>query len=448
MSVTTLDFQQVIKAAYDPVLNAIRVTPIGGGGGGAPDNASYVTMDPEAGLSNEFVLGTAVIMKGTVAGRPAPSKAGRLYYVTDAGDQRIQRDTGAAWDDLVYDWSYISGVAIVNSDVDPAAGIAESKLALNFPTHAQVHVLAGVGGLGADHTVSGLTAGQVLRASGAASANFQVLDFFDLGGIPGSFPPAAHVLASTVGLGSAHTVSGLTAGQVLRASSAVDAAFAVLAHGDLGGVTANQHHNQSHVLAGTGGLGADHTVSGLTTGQYLRATGAATAAFQTIPAADIPDHASSHLSAGSDSFVLGDEIEATGYMRAWNDGILVASERGINFTDSKSILQNCTDDFVNERFGLSLALNMLEVSIPWFTGDTARRITITNANVFSFSRIMCGIRRPNTADGDDRGYIYSVNVISIDTGTFDVVIVQLDLDGSDPSADPFGETISLFYVVV
>ena len=45
---------------------------------------------------------------------------------------------------------------------------------------------------------------------------------------------------------------------------------------------ANAHHNQSHVLATTSGLGGDHTVSGLTTGQVLRATGATTAAFGSL----------------------------------------------------------------------------------------------------------------------------------------------------------------------
>lgn len=53
-------------------------------------------------------------------------------------------------------------------------------------------------------------------------------------------------------------------------------------HDSLTNVTADQHHNQSHVLAGTGGLGADHTVSGLTAGQVLMATGAAAAAFQSL----------------------------------------------------------------------------------------------------------------------------------------------------------------------
>lgn len=57
---------------------------------------------------------------------------------------------------------------------------------------------------------------------------------------------------------------------------------------DLTDISPDDHHNQSHVLAGPGGLGTDHTVSGLTAGQYLRATAAAAAAFQAIPIGDLP----------------------------------------------------------------------------------------------------------------------------------------------------------------
>ena len=109
-----------------------------------------------------------------------------------------------------------------------------------------------------------------------------------------------HVLATTAGLGADHTVSGLTAGQVLRASGATTAAFAVLQHDDLGGVGADDHHSQSHVLASTSGLGADHTVTGLTAGQVLRATGATTAAFASLQATDLPAHVlATNLALGS-----------------------------------------------------------------------------------------------------------------------------------------------------
>jgi hypothetical protein len=61
-----------------------------------------------------------------------------------------------------------------------------------------------------------------------------------------------------------------------------------IAHSSTTGRTANDHHNQSHVLATVSALGGDHTVSGLTAGFVLRATGATTAAFAAILDADLP----------------------------------------------------------------------------------------------------------------------------------------------------------------
>lgn len=62
---------------------------------------------------------------------------------------------------------------------------------------------------------------------------------------------------------------------VLKATAGVLSGSA--AHSDLGGVTANQHHNQAHVLNST-----DHTVSGLTTGHVLQATSATTFEFASV----------------------------------------------------------------------------------------------------------------------------------------------------------------------
>ncbi|KKK52670.1 hypothetical protein LCGC14_3102570, partial [marine sediment metagenome] len=61
------------------------------------------------------------------------------------------------------------------------------------------HVLADETGLGAFHTVSGLTAGQVLRASGAAVAAFAILGFSDLSGsiADGQVPESAVTAHST-----------------------------------------------------------------------------------------------------------------------------------------------------------------------------------------------------------------------------------------------------------
>lgn len=114
-------------------------------------------------------------------------------------------------------------------------------------------------------------------ASGKPS--FRALDEDDL---------ASHVIADTAGLGPKHTTSGLTAGMGLIATGATTARFEQPSHLNLSNVTANQHHNQSHVLATTTALGPDHTVSGLSSGMVLRATGATTAEFANLETGDLP----------------------------------------------------------------------------------------------------------------------------------------------------------------
>ena len=75
------------------------------------------------------------------------------------------------------------------------------------------------------------------------------------------------------------TFAGLT---LTAMSGVVKATAGVLAgggaHADLATVTANQHHNQAHVLDG-----ADHTVSGLTAGHVLKALTATTFGFGVVP---------------------------------------------------------------------------------------------------------------------------------------------------------------------
>jgi hypothetical protein len=100
-------------------------------------------------------------------------------------------------------------------------------------------------------------ASQIRSALNAALGKAALPTLGGSGGVIGITPPAvltSHVLATATGLGTYHSISGATAGHVLRASGATAAAFAQLQHGDLGGVSANQHHNQSHAHNS-----ADHT---------------------------------------------------------------------------------------------------------------------------------------------------------------------------------------------
>jgi len=56
----------------------------------------------------------------------------------------------------------------------------------------------------------------------------------------------SHVLATDSALGADHTITGGVAGYVLRCLSATTAKLMQLAHGDLSGVTADQHHARAH----------------------------------------------------------------------------------------------------------------------------------------------------------------------------------------------------------
>ena len=53
--------------------------------------------------------------------------------------------------------------------------------------------------------------------------------------------PTSHVIATNVGLGAEHTISGAAAGWVLRASGVTSANFQQLAHSDLSGAGTNTH---------------------------------------------------------------------------------------------------------------------------------------------------------------------------------------------------------------
>ena len=125
--------------------------------------------------------------------------------------------------------------------------------------HSRDHVLADANGLGGTHSVTGLTSGHVLRASGATAAAFAQLQHADLGGVTADQHHAQmHLLASNLSLGPDHQISGATVGHVLRATSGTSAVFAQLQHTDLGSVLPDQHHNQLHEIADS----AHHSVLG------------------------------------------------------------------------------------------------------------------------------------------------------------------------------------------
>lgn len=101
-----------------------------GNDGAAPSGASYVTTAAESGLSAEKVLGTSVLMAGTLAGRPAASVAGYHYFATDDNGGTVYRDTGVAWNQITSGVTHASRHNAGGADAmaaDQAAGTASLR---------------------------------------------------------------------------------------------------------------------------------------------------------------------------------------------------------------------------------------------------------------------------------------------------------------------------------
>lgn len=131
-------------------------------------------------------------------------------------------------------------------------------------------------------------------------------------------------------------------------------------HGDLTGITPNQHHNQSHVLATTGALGADHTVSGLTAGQVLQATGASAAKFAALSHGKLTD-------------VTSDQHHPRLHnITSVNDHTIVAAQYnvvGATATDTLGILSSSNNPGANVRLLRSTSGGALTLESFTSNGD-------------------------------------------------------------------------------
>lgn len=91
-----------------------------GAGGGAPSGAEYLVAVAHAGLSAEWVYGSSVSMRGTLAARPAANTvpAGSRYTGTDNGIEYY--GDGAAWNAVAIALGQITGAGTMASVNSPA----------------------------------------------------------------------------------------------------------------------------------------------------------------------------------------------------------------------------------------------------------------------------------------------------------------------------------------
>lgn len=65
-------------------------------------------------------------------------------------------------------------------------------------------------------------------------------------------------------------------------------------------------------------------------------------------------------------------------------------------------------------------------ALDFTDGALVKRFTITNGSVATSSEILGSIRRPDNTEATDLGYVYIFAVVSIGTGTFDILVQVLD----------------------
>lgn len=119
--------------------------PGAGGSSAAPASATYVTLTANAALTAEAVLGSAVIMAGLAAARPAAATAGRIYYATDT--DTLSRDNGSGWDDLTIDWGQITGEPTTLAGYGITDGATDAELVAHEADTTAVHGIANTANL-------------------------------------------------------------------------------------------------------------------------------------------------------------------------------------------------------------------------------------------------------------------------------------------------------------
>lgn len=141
----------------------------------------------------------------------------------------------------------------------------------------------------------------------------------------------------------------------------------------------NAHHNQAHVLATQAALGGDHTVSGATAGHVLRASAATAANFQQLVYTDLPTRT---LTAGDGLTGGGDLSADRAFAVNAGDGIdLVADAVAVDVTDFIDTAYGLTEDTnnirVNAGAGLTFATDAL---VPDWRASASASVNLTSAN--------------------------------------------------------------------
>ncbi len=196
---------------------------------------------------------------------------GEMHYV-------LNNDVIYSWDDSADAWNEMSGGGSIPDatgaagggtkgkatyDTDYGLAVSSGIVALNVTADKGLHYNSGALEIELDDTPDTLDADS---------------DGLKVVGLPSLFKINGSAVGASVTTANLDDVLDGSDADSLHTHTGTSVS---LNHSDLGTVTTDQHHDQAHVLDG-----GDHTVSGLTTGYVLTATGATTFAFQTPGASE------------------------------------------------------------------------------------------------------------------------------------------------------------------
>jgi hypothetical protein len=306
---------------------------------------------------------------------------GEIHYV-------LTNDSQYAWDDDAGQWNVLSGAASIPDATSASGGGVKGKV--TFDSDKGLSVTSGVAEILIDETpdtldvdASGLKVvglPSLFKVNGTAvgaTVTATALDDVTDGGNADSYHSHAHNQITGIGADdhhnrshdiesvSDHTLSGASAGEVLRATGATTFAFQSLQHSDLGGITATDHHNQSHVLTA-----GDHTESGLTAGHVLTASGATTFGWAAPAPAEEAKKVENTETTATDTTANGDPVyingnDTVGKARADTD----AKARVIGVIRSGAGAPPATVEVVNHGVCAGI-LTTAVANTPYYLGST------------------------------------------------------------------------------
>lgn len=360
----------------------------------APSTASYITLSAESGLTSESVLGTSIVMKGLASAQPVTGSAGRLYYITDAGVERLTRDTGTAWDDMLIGWNYVSGKP---STFTPAthqtAHQSGGTDALTGSVDANARVGVGKNGAavtGTRRKINLVEGTNVTMTVVDDSVNERVnvtvnADLVGVASVDATYITAApeggltqeKVLGTDVigkGLNSAKPAAGLAgaiwfttdaAGQRIQRDTGIIWEDFLYHWNYITGKPTTftpATHATTHQPGGSDAMAVD-AAAGVGSLRTLgtSATSATAGNDSRLSDARTPTaHQASHRTGGTDA--LGGNIDANARTAvAKNSGITVGTRRQLNLIEGSNVVLTIADDNNNERVNVTVAIT----SFPW-----------------------------------------------------------------------------------